>query len=204
MYLEKYLINRFLKSDKFKNYLIKIWSKIMAIILQFHLSLIICYLTTLDSKANYYFVNIFNFICPICISVSISLISNKILFYVESHNHLNMYIVNYFIDNFNKKNLILWKRICVFVMCVYVCLLILFTEINNYIILINTLQNVCSFIINDSIENKIFHAWMDRPRIIRYKNPKVVITKNLFEDNDYFFIEDDNIEKDYDLCSHDI
>lgn len=212
---EKFLLNKYLKSKQVRDYFVKLWSRFISSILQFHLSIVVCYLATIDTneqtyKLTYCLICISNFIIPILLTVLISFSSSKILLYVEAHKHINEPIVDYIINNWTKEKVLKWKRISVLIICIYVIVIILFTEINNYIIFISTLQTMSSFYIGDIIEHKIykkpFDMWKYRPTVKIYEEPILLSThKENVSVDDFLVINDYNTpEPDYELITQNI
>ena len=168
---EDYLVDLVIKSDKAHNGLIIFILCIITGIVRFHLSAIFCYLFYKD--------NAFDLIFPIIITVILSLLSNILFQYIETHKPIIEELVEYFIDNYTLKNFIKWKRIFLLGICCYVLLANVLITIDNYFVFLTTMQTAISFIICDLLENKmprLFYNkilnWLYQPNVIIYPQIK--------------------------------
>lgn len=195
---EKYIINSLVKSIKLRKILIDIWIRILNSVLQFHISIIACYLTTINNTNILR--EIYNFVIPIIITIFLFFISNKISLYISVHKDFNETIVNYFIDNYSKEKLIYWKRVAVIIVFTYILLGIMLIEINNFFILISAIQAIIGFFICDIIEHQMYKRiiYFFRFLKVKYVNNDKVLISSIGE----FIIEDMDIKNDYVFLSN--
>ena len=115
-------------------------------IIRFHLSLVLCFFVN-DS----YFMDL---IFPIIVNVVLSLGSGNLYQYISTHKQQYEILAEYFITNYTKENFIIWKRIALLIVFSYIMLAVAFVTIDNYMILLSTIQSLISFIICDLIEHR--------------------------------------------------
>lgn len=161
---EDYILRTMVKSNYARNTLTIFLIYIITAMIRFHLAIVICYIFTWD--------NYLDLIFPIAVTVCLSSTSNIMFKYVETHKPLCERGVDYLMENYSQVNLIRWKRFLLLIMSVYVLTALSFINIDNYFILITTLQTVCSFIISDILDNKILYIWYDKLKD-RLTPPKV-------------------------------
>jgi len=164
---EDYILNTIVKSNYARNGLIIVWIYIVTGLLRFHLSILICFLIRWNLM--------FDLIFPIIVTVLLSLASDTLFKYVETHRSWNKLVVDYFIKNYSRENFVRWKRILLLILCCYVVLAVMFITIDNRFILITTFQTAISFGICDLLEQKMpqtwynyLMSWWHHPRITKF------------------------------------
>ena len=94
---EDYLVDLVVRSDRAHNGLIVFILCLITGIVRFHLSILLCYV--------FYKGNMFDLIFPIIVTVGLSLSSNLLYQYIETHRPIVEDLVEYFISNYSLKNL---------------------------------------------------------------------------------------------------
>ena len=169
---EDYILNTVVKSSYAKNSLTLLLMCGMTTILKFHLSIVVSALLT--------FGNSFDLVLPIFVSVFISVISGTLFKYIETHKPTCELIVDYVINNYSKKNFLIWKRIIATVIFCYIMIPLSLVTINNSLIMISIIQTAISFTICDCMENGTFYRLYSNIR--NYKRRRIykkVSTENL-------------------------
>lgn len=171
---EDYILNTIVKSSYARNGLIVLLVYIITGLVRFHLSIIICFLIGWG--------NFFDMIFPIIVTVLLSMTSDTLFKYIETHRSLHEAIVDYLINNYSRENFIRWKRIILVGICCYILLAIAVMTIDNYFILVTTIQTAVSFGICDLLEQKMPQTWYNnlikwrnRPRIIKLKTENQIV-----------------------------
>jgi len=162
---EDYILNTVVKSSYAKNGLTVLLLYLLTAVLRLHLSIIISFL--------FVFNNFLDLILPILISVLISMCSDTLFKYVETHRSICESIVEYGINNYSRENFVIWKRILLGVLFLYILIAISMITIDNYFILVSTVQTFCSFIICDCLENKIIQRLYKKLPSLRRKKQKM-------------------------------
>lgn len=151
---EYYILNTIVKSSYARNGLIVLLIYLVTAVVRFHLAIIICIFFTWN--------NAFDLIFPVIVTVLLSMASNTLFKYVETHRPRYEELVDYFIANYSKENFIRWKRFLLVGICCYVLLAIALIQVDNYFIFLSTIQTAASFGFSDLLENKIPHVWYNR------------------------------------------
>ena len=173
---EDYIAKTILTSSYSKNLLSIFLIYIITGIVKFHISVLLCWFITLN--------NFLDFIFPILVTVLLSMFSDILFKYIETHKDLTEKFVDYLINNYSKENYIKWKRFFLFVIFCYILLVISLLSVNNTLIFISTIQTLVSTLICDLLEQKYHKVVIDKIKTIQ-KRPKVI--KSIFE---YSLIED--------------
>ncbi len=158
---EDYILKTIVRSEYARNGLFVLLTYTITGLVQFHLSIILSYLLSYGYT--------FDFFVPIIVTSIMSLSSQTIYRYVETHRNSYEWLVDHVIMNYSKDNFIKWKRFILLGIAVYIFLCLAFVSIDNQYIFVTTLQTMMSFAICDSIENKIpdavycrFVNWLDK------------------------------------------
>jgi hypothetical protein len=178
---EDYILNTLVKSNYARNGLIVLLIYIITGLVRFHLSIIICFIFTWN--------NAFDLISPIIITVLLSMASDTLFKYVETHRPWHESVVDYIMNNYSRENFIRWKRIILMILCCYILLAITLITIDNYFIFITTIQTAISFGICDLLEQKMPQTWYNRlmgwwhrPRVVKFSNnPDDTVIDNYFQ-----------------------
>src|SRR3990167_8200151 len=141
---EDYILNTIVKSSYSKNSLTLLLMCAVTVVLKFHLSAII--------SALFIFNSVLDLAFPIFVSLFISAVSGSLFRYVETHKTTWESIVDYFLNNYSKKQFVVWKRLFLSVLVCYSMIVLLLVKIDNYFIAISIIQTSISFIITDLIE----------------------------------------------------
>lgn len=164
---EDYLVDLVIKSDRAHNGLIIFILCILTGIIRFHLSILICYFFHKD--------NSFDLIFPVIVTVLLSLSSNTLFQYIETHRPTCEDLVDYFIKNYTLQNFVRWKRMFLLCACCYVLLVTVLITIDNYFVILTTIQTAVSFIICDLLENNMprilynkIKNWLYQPQVVIY------------------------------------
>lgn len=145
---EDYILNTIVKSSYAKNSLTLLITYLVAIILKIHLSAILSFMIVFN--------NFLDFVVPVIISLFISSLSGVLFKYVETHKPIYEQIVDYVIKNYSKRNFVVWKRSCLFVLFCYSMIVLSIVSIDNYFIIVSIIQTAVSYAICDCIENGSF------------------------------------------------
>lgn len=171
---EDYLIKLLVTSKFARNGLIVLLTYLMAALVRFHLSIILCVLFTFN--------NWFDLITPIIISVLVAMTSDVLYGYAETHHGRYEAWVNYFIKNYSFENFIRWKRMLLTGILVYILIGLYLVQIDNYYILLSIIQTTISFMICDFLEQRLPQTWynyilnwLERPQITKLPVPRTVI-----------------------------
>ena len=179
---EDYLVDLVVKSDRAHNGLIVFILCLITGIVRFHLSILLCYV--------FYKGNMFDLIFPIIVTVGLSLSSNLLYQYIETHRPAVEEWIEYFVSNYSLKNFIRWKRLFLLGICCYVLVVAILVDIDNYLVILTTIQTAISFIICDLLEHNM-------PRIVYNKikdklyPPQVVVYPQI---KDYTSIKTDVVQ----------
>ena len=160
---ENYLLSLIVNSQFARNGLVILLLYLVTALVRFHLSIVLCIVLTLN--------NPFDVVSPVIISVLLSMASDTLFKYVETHRPFYETIVEYVITNYSEENFIRWKRMVLISICVYVLFILLTVQIDNYYLFVSIVQTIASFLICDFLEQKMPHAmynylmnWWNRPR----------------------------------------
>lgn len=171
---EDYILNTVVKSSYARNGLVVLLLYLITAMVRFHLAILICILFTWN--------NIFDLIFPVIVTVLLSMASDTLFKYVETHRPTYEQLVDYFIANYSRENFIRWKRFLLIGICCYVLLAITLIQVDNYFIFLSTVQTAASFGICDLLENKMPQNWYNRlmdwwhrPRITRSGEKRDII-----------------------------
>lgn len=171
---EDYLLKLLVTSKFARNGLIILLTYLMAAVVRFHLSIILCILFTFN--------NMFDLISPIIISVLVAMTSDALYGYAETHRPRYEIWVDYVIANYSVDNFIRWKRTFLTGVLIYVLIGLYFIQIDNYYIFLSIAQTTVSFIICDFLEQKLPQAWysyllnwLQRPQITKFPIQRTVI-----------------------------
>jgi hypothetical protein len=167
---EDYLFKAIVGSSFAKNGLMTVVTYILTSVVRFHVSVIVCILIN-----GTFFTDI---IFPVIVSVLLSLASNNIYRYIETHRSQYEKVVDYFIDNYSWENLMMWKRYLLGILIGYILLVLIAVSIDNYFIFLTTMQATASFIICDLLENRNtlvrrIKTWWYQPSVkfVENRNP---------------------------------
>ena len=183
---EDFILNTLVKSNYARNTLIILLMYVVTGLVRFHLSIILSTLIVWN--------NFFDMIFPIVVTVLLSMASDTLFKYVETHRPWHESVVDYFMKNYTRKNFVRWKRIFLGCICSYILLVVMFVEINNYYIFVVTTQTIISFGICDLLEQNMPHIlynrlmdWLSRPKIIksRHENPIIDNYQNNYLDRPF-------------------
>lgn len=170
---EYYILNTVLKSTFARDGFVIAIIYIITTILRLHLAIVLCFIFTFNS--------LFDLIFPIIINVLLSMVSKTLFKYVEIHRSQFEILVNYLLKHYSRENLIRWKRVIFIGISCYILIAIAIVQIDNYSILVSTIQTIISFIICDFLENHVpliwytkLINWWNRPRIIPFINYYVI------------------------------
>lgn len=163
---EDYILKAIVNSGVAKNGLLVILTYIITSLVRMHISGILCYFI--------YWNNSFDLIFPVLVGILLSLGSDTIYKYVKTHEESYEIIVDYFLNNYSRDNLIKWKRIILILICGYIFIVLSLVNIDNHFILVTTVQTAVISLSCDMIENKLpqslyilIYNWWHRPKIIR-------------------------------------
>jgi hypothetical protein len=148
---EDYILNTIIKSEYARNSLVLFSMCIITAIVRFHISIAICLFITGGP--------IFDLVFPVVVTVLLSMISDTLFKYVETHKPWHESVVDYLMNNYSKKNYSRWKRILLLVLLIYILIAIALIQIDNYFILLSALQTTASFLITDLLEHKMPQKW---------------------------------------------
>lgn len=170
---EDYLLKTLIKSSFTKKNVVILLMYLTTHILKFHLSALLFYFFVWN--------NMFDYVFPVIVNIFLTLSSALMFQYISTHKEFFEYIVVYFIDNYSFTNYIKWKRYLLFTIWLYIIIIINLTVINNFIILVSTLQTAISFIICEIIEQKIplyyyrqIYDWWTQPTVITSSTPFLI------------------------------
>lgn len=151
---EDYILNTVVKSSFARNGLVIALIYLATAVVRFHLALILCCLFTWDNWLDLVF--------PVIVTVLLSLASDTLFGYVETHRPRCERIVDYFLSHYCKENFVRWKRYLLAGLCAYILFATVIVSIDNYFIVISTLQTAASFGICDILENKLPATWYNK------------------------------------------
>lgn len=151
---EDYILRALITSSYARSNLIIAVLYCITSIVRFHLGIIIN--TSLIRN------NSLDLITPIITAVLLSMISDTLFKYVETHRPFYESVVDYFMQNYSKRNFVRWKRYCLFIICCYILITLLLVTITNQSIFIATVQTTIAFCICDFIEHKLSPRWYKR------------------------------------------
>lgn len=179
---EDYLLKSVVKSNYAKNGLTVLLMLSITGMLRFHLSIIICYLLTINPYID--------FLVSILVGLVMSYTSNNLYQYTATQRSKYEEWITYLINNYNRDNIIIWKRYCLLGICSYIFFILKIMELNNQVIFISTCSTIITFVISDLIDNhqKIRASIFDLKLrwSMKYKSPKNKFpeTNHLFESNE--------------------
>lgn len=155
---EDYILRTVLTSSYSRNTLTVLFIYIVTATIRFHLSVLICWICTWGTgepgSYSSFFGPIFDFLFPILVGIFLSLTSDIMYQYIATHRPAYETMVDYFMNNYTRDNIIIWKRWFLVGLCSYVFLVTALITIDNWLIFISTVETVIAFIICDIIENR--------------------------------------------------
>lgn len=159
---EDYLLRTIANSNYAKKSLTVLLIYLVTALARFHLSLVLCYIFSVDS--------VINLIIPVIINVILSLLSGTIYNYVSTHKNFYERTAQYLITNYSLENFKRWKRYFMLVIFVYILVALFLVTIDNNFILIVTLQTLANFVICDIIDNfthfeALFFKHWNKPKV---------------------------------------
>lgn len=175
---EDYILNTVVKSSYARNGLVVLLIYLITAMVRFHLAIIIC----IFFKWN----NVLDLIFPVIVTVLLSMASDTLFKYVETHRPRYEELVDYFIANYSRENFIRWKRFLLVGICCYVLLAIALNQVDNYFIFLSTIQTAASFCISDLLENKMPQAWYNR-LMDWWHRPRITLTSQKGDIIDNYF-----------------
>jgi hypothetical protein len=171
---EDYLIRAVVNSEFAHKGLTVGLTYLITAIVKLHISAIIC--------SVIYWNNMADLIFPIIIGILLSLSSDTIFKYVETHKTSYEPLVDYFMKNYSRENLIKWKRIGLLITCVYIFILLALVDVDNNLIAITTIQTSIVSVSCDMIEQKMHRSlysklydWWYQPRVRKIESFRPVI-----------------------------
>lgn len=185
---DQIIISTLVTSEYSKKLLFMLITYIFTFIVKLHISIIFSILFNGTFFCDY--------ILPVFTTVLLSVYSNNIYKYVETHRDTYYWIVDYIITNYNYQMFIKWKRITYIIVCTYILLALSFVTIDNYYLFVVTFQSIISFVICDiintmylldyeDIKTKFWiklYNWKTKYRIWRYNKPKIIDTNIIIQD----------------------
>jgi hypothetical protein len=180
---EDYLLKTVIKSSFTKKNVVILLMYLTTHLLKFHLETLICYFFVWNT--------LFDYVFPVLVNIILTLSSALMFQYISTHKDFFEHIVIYFIDNYSFANYIKWKRYLLFTIWLYVIIIIKLTIVNNFIILVTTLQTAVSFIICEIIEQKVpqyyyrqLYDWWTQPTVITSSTPFLIDNYELFREDE--------------------
>lgn len=157
----EYIFQQLITTEFIQNKLVHILISITTNIINLHLVTILCMFISFNP--------IIDFIIHTSISVGMALNIDKIYNLLERYTHEFTIITNYLIKNYSIENYCYWKRLINLIVCGYICIILLFVEINNWFVFTNILYYVICFLITEQFEQKNIQKW-----IKNYKSKPIV------------------------------
>lgn len=137
---------------------------LFTMLFKIHINSLLCFFFSF----NYYV----DFGIQILIPVIINLKSNFFYKVVSNYEHSFFNLTQYFVDNYTPENYRKWKRILVFVSCLYLLVILSLVDINSNMLITYIFQYMLTFIIIDQIEQKKLEKFIqnlkDRPKKVIY------------------------------------
>ncbi len=137
---------------------------LFTMLFKIHINSLLCFFFSF----NYYV----DFGIQILIPVIINLKSNFFYKVVANYEHSFFNLTQYFVDNYTPENYRKWKRILVFVSCLYLLIILSLVDINSNMLITYIFQYMLTFIIIDQIEQKKLEKFIqnlkDRPKKVIY------------------------------------
>lgn len=175
---EKYIINTVKNSSYSKKLLARLIISFVTFVIKLHLSALLY----IFFNGNFFYDIIF----PIITGVILSLIEDNIYDILYVYKKTFYRLSKYIIQNYGRKN-IMWKRIIIILLSIYIIFVLMFIEVNNSLIILITVQNLLEFLIVDIINNynnikNYIEIEVLKPKITRNETNK---TMNEFVIDDY-------------------
>ena len=158
---EDYVLKAIMTSSYARNVLTVSLMYLITGVIRFHLSILLCWLFTWDNiipenMKDYLDIMgpFFDFLFPVLVGVILALMSDVTYRYVNTHRMSYERLVDYIMANYNRENIIVWKRIVLIGICCYIFLATLTVTIDNSLIFVSTVQTAIAFVICDLIEHR--------------------------------------------------
>lgn len=182
---EDYIFRTIVTSTYARNALTVVLMYIITGIIRFHLSMLLCWLCSIN--------NIFNLVIPIIIGVILSVLSDTLYQYVGIHRSSYERLVDYIITNYSRENMVRWKRRFLLGIFIYIIIAVSLINIDNEFLFITTLQTAFTFVICDLIEHRqSVYNKLDK----LFNRPKVnKLSKEFSVINNYPIVNDNKIIK---------
>ena len=148
----EYVFQQLITTDFVQRRLVQILVAISANLINLHIVSILCAVVS---------VNVYiDFILQIAISVVCSLKIGGIYNFVERFDVELHQLTQYLINNYSIENYNLWKRTIVVGSCIYACIVLMFVEINNWVLFMYILQYAICFLIIEQFEQQRIQKWL--------------------------------------------
>ena len=190
---KKKLIGNFINLNYTKNKINNVVMDIFASFIKIHLNSLFCLLLT----THYIYIDFF---IQTLISISFyyygSFFNNIVYIYKKKF----LYLTNYFINNYSKENIDIWKKKIIFGINCYLILILYSINITSNILILYSIQYMFYLLILDYINNNKWKPyyfklkkWYNKPKTTYYNNIQLNINENYIND----FQENETKELEY-------
>lgn len=177
--IKKKVIKKVIKTSFIKNKVNQQLIQGISFILRYLVNIFLCY----------YFVftnSFFNFILEILFSILTTSCSGLCFDVLYIYNDKFYAITRYFLNNYNEENLNKWRITTVLSLCVVLLILLCFITINNYKLIIVTLEYIICFLIIEIMKEKRI---LQSVILFRYIYEKYIYKPKVLLDSKYEIIE---------------
>ena len=180
---KKNFFKKVIKTSFIKNKVNQQLIQIVSFILRYLINIFLCYYFVFSNS-------LLNFTLEILFSILTTSCSGICFDILYIYNDKFYSITRYFLNNYSEENLNKWRITTVLSLCIIMLILLCFITINNYKLIIITLEYVICFLIIEMMkEKRILQSII----IFRYIYEKYIYKPKVMLDNRYEIIEDHTI-----------
>lgn len=135
-----------------------------------------------------------NFVTELCVSLLLYYYGNVFNNFIYIYENKFFKVTNYFIDNYSKKNIDLWKKKTLLCVNLYLILILYCVNITSNILIVYSIQYMFYLIILDYINNKKWKESLKKFKNWYYKPESFKFVDKIEINEDYLLTEDDKNE----------
>ena len=150
-------------------------------IIKLHITFLLSLVFTINPYVDYF--------SQIAFSVIVHFQSYRIYNYLTTYNYRFYLLTRYLINNYTEENGKRWKKITVLGISAYLILILYFTEITSFLLIIYIIQYLIIFFIIDCIEENKFVKAINWCYQKYYNNPKIILIDKIRIIDDYYKVE---------------
>lgn len=152
----EYVFQQLITTDFIQQKLAYILIAIAVNLIQIHIVSAICFLLAFNKWVD--------FVVQIAVSVTCSLNVSYTYDFVERYHKEFTLLTQYIIQNFSIENYRYWKRIIIVTGGVYACVLLMFIQVTNALLMTYIIQYVLCFLIIEQFEQNRIKQWINHYR----------------------------------------